>query len=185
MAWPPAGGHDWAMGSRMAMIDPKANRVGMGGDDPIVIPAEAVFGAGAEPAQPTVKVYRGIFEETENGSAEGYVTDPANEPNFGNWLDKEGCRNRPAVMDALVGPVIAILKNMHVDDDARGNGEGNKLMGNFLETASSLGATTIVLLADTQDDQNGSGLDLVAFYEGWGFRVVDQTSGGPIMVLNS
>jgi GNAT superfamily N-acetyltransferase len=134
---------------------------------------------------PTVAVYRGITETTEHGSVEGYITHATQEPNLGNWLEREGVADPQAARARIQAPVVAVLKNMYVEGDARGNGEGNALMEQFLATADALGAASVVLLADTQDDQNGSGFDLVAWYEGWGFTTVAQTGGGPLMVLNN
>ena len=129
-------------------------------------------------------VYIPISAETENGSAEGYVTDSSTEPALKNWLEKEGC-NIEELKRYIQSPIVAILKNMYVEDDARGKGEGNLLMEHILEAASSAGAGSVILLADTLDLQNESGFNLVYWYEGWGFEKVYQTSSGPIMILNN
>lgn len=115
------------------------------------------------------------------GSAYGYVVD-LTEDNFWNMLDDYKVEDDPEVLAALKPyQSIAVLKNINVDEEARGKGYGNHLMGEFIDEASNRGAEIILLIADKAEAQ-AEGFNLVQWYEGFGFRILKQTVAGPLMI---
>lgn len=97
-----------------------------------------------------------------------------------NWAQMQGAdAGAVEAISELEGPV-AILKNMWVEEDARGQGVGGALMDAFFEEAWD--AESFVLLADKSQEQL-EGFDLEKWYEGYGFETVGVAGTDPVMVL--
>ena len=75
---------------------------------------------------------------------------------------------------------IAFLKNMYVEEDFRGQGYGNNLLSWFIEEARAEGASIIIL---ESDEYESNAFGLTAWYEGYGFEVMDTEDDLPIMIL--
>lgn len=76
---------------------------------------------------------------------------------------------------------VAILKNLNVHEEHRGKGNGAYLLEDFLAAAEDLGATAVLLLADSAEAQR-PGFSLAKFYAEYGFVAVCTTGAGPLMV---
>jgi ribosomal protein S18 acetylase RimI-like enzyme len=100
-----------------------------------------------------------------------------------NWASKERLdADSKGALASLELPV-AILKNVNVEPEFRGEGIGSSLMDQFFVEADIGDAVSFVLIADTSEQQDG-GFDLVRWYEGYGFEVVGRSGGDPVMVLS-
>lgn len=121
-----------------------------------------------------------IEVQTENGTAFGYVIDKT-EPNIKNYLD-EHTEHASAIFRLLSTRFnsIALLRNMYVEEDCRGQGEGSDLVSQFLEEAYLDGADIVMLISDAGEDQ-ADGFDLVTFYEGLDMFSSIETSSGMLM----
>jgi len=96
-----------------------------------------------------------------------------------NWAEKEGIEKE--LIEDYELPV-AILKNVYVPEESRGQGLGNQLVENFVEEAADFGADTIILIADLGEIQ-AEGFSLVDWYKGYGFEIIGEDSGNnPVMV---
>ena len=96
-----------------------------------------------------------------------------------NWANKEGVSEE--VIQNLELPV-AIMKNAFVPEENRGQGVGNQLVEDFMSEADYEGAKSIILIADLGQSQ-AEGFSLVDWYnKGYGFEVVGETGGYPVMV---
>lgn len=73
---------------------------------------------------------------------------------------------------------VAILKNLNVDEEERGNGRGTELLENFLEEAEDKGIEHIFLIADTGESND---FCLVSWYERYGFRKTTSSEAFPLM----
>jgi hypothetical protein len=117
---------------------------------------------------------------TDNGSAFGYVAD-RNEPNIQNYLSNHTAH--ASTITKLLNQrfeKVALLRNMHVDEGCRLQGEGTELMLQFMESARMAGADILMLVCDSDEDQI-EGFDLTRFYEGFEMARSIQTSSGPLM----
>lgn len=120
-----------------------------------------------------------LNHSVDGGSLEGYVVD-SDQPQLTNYLESQG-----AALDVISAikskyKRIAIIRNMYVDEDARGQGVGNDLVGGAIDNAAEMGASAIVLVSDSTED---NAMDLTAWYTGFGFEVVGQAGGDPVMVM--
>jgi GNAT superfamily N-acetyltransferase len=126
--------------------------------------------------------YQHITVSNAGGSAEGYVAAMAKE-NISNWLEKElGKTSEKVLKDYSDVPCGAVLKNMWVDEDMRGQGYGASLVSEFLERVESAGAKVVLLISDAHESQR-HGFNLQKFYENFGFEKIANTSAGPLMAL--
>lgn len=118
----------------------------------------------------------------EGGSLTGYIVD-AREPNLENYLAQHTSISK-AIMHHLRqrGERIALLRNLHIDEDLRGNGFGSDLVGQFFVEAAEGGATAYLLICDEAEGQ-AEGFDLCEWYKSFGFASVFKTSQGPFMVI--
>lgn len=123
--------------------------------------------------------YRDLTHQVDNGSIEGYEVSTGDE-NYQNWLVSEVGREKAKFfIDRIIARYtkVAVLKNLYVDEEHRGEGIGNDLMDTFINSTDGI----ILLAADKYEDQ-AEGFDLVRWYEGWGFHIIDKDgSSGPLM----
>jgi ribosomal protein S18 acetylase RimI-like enzyme len=120
-----------------------------------------------------------LNHSVDGGSLEGYVVD-SDQPQLTNYLESQGAT--PDVISAIKNKYnrVAIIRNMYVDEDQRGQGIGNDLVGGAIDNAAEQGARAIVLVSDSAED---NAMDLTSWYEGFGFEQVGQAGGDPVMVM--
>ena len=123
---------------------------------------------------------KSITQHTEGGSLEGYVMS-TDKPNINNYLQSQGAT--PELINNITKryKTLALIRNMYVDDDYRGQGIGNDLVSNAIDDAANNGADAILLVSDTDEDNP---FDLTKWYEGFGFEVVGTAGNNPIMILD-
>lgn len=118
----------------------------------------------------------------DHGSIFGYVVD-ATEPNIQTYLMQYTNLGKSiAGRLAQRSEVVALLRNLYVDLEHRGQGIGSELVSRFLQEAEQAGATCYILLSDDGEEQINN-LDLMAWYEKFGFTGVLSTESGPLMVM--
>jgi predicted GNAT family N-acyltransferase len=120
-----------------------------------------------------------LNQSVDGGSLEGYVVD-SDQPQLTNYLSGQGAN--PDVISAIKNKYkrIGIIRNMYVDEDNRGQGTGNNLVSNAIDTAAELGAQAIILVSDIHETNV---MDLTKWYKGFGFEQVGTASGDPVMIL--
>jgi ribosomal protein S18 acetylase RimI-like enzyme len=123
---------------------------------------------------------KSITQHTEGGSLEGYVMS-TDKPNINNYLQSQGAT--PELINNITKryKTLALIRNMYVDDDYRGQGIGNELVSNAIDAAANNGADAIILVSDTDEDNP---FDLTKWYEGFGFEVVGTAGNNPVMILD-
>ena len=123
---------------------------------------------------------KSITQHTEGGSLEGYVMS-TDKPNINNYLQSQGAT--PELINNITKryKTLALIRNMYVDDDYRGQGIGNDLVSNAIDAAANNGADAIILVSDTDEDNP---FDLTKWYEGFGFEVVGTAGNNPVMILD-
>jgi len=123
---------------------------------------------------------KSISQHTEGGSLEGYVMS-TDKPNINNYLQSQGAR--PELINNITNryKTLALIRNMYVDDEYRGQGIGNDLVSNAIDDAASNGADAIILVSDTDEDNP---FDLTKWYEGFGFEIVGTAGTNPVMILD-
>src|SRR5690606_16074301 len=111
----------------------------------------------------------------------GYVVSP-HEINLKNYLD-ENVGYSDSIMNILKkeNRAVALLRNLWVDEECRGQGEGSYLVGEFLQEASQHGADTVLLVCDNNESQL-TGFKLQEFYEGFDFVACVNKDEDPLMV---
>ena len=120
-----------------------------------------------------------LSQSVEGGSLEGYVVD-TDQPQLANYLESQGAT--PDVISSIKRQYkrVGIIRNMYVDEDNRGQGIGNELVSNAIDTASEHGAGAVVLVSDTAESNV---MDLTKWYEGFGFSPIGMAGGDPVMVM--
>jgi ribosomal protein S18 acetylase RimI-like enzyme len=123
---------------------------------------------------------KSITQHTEGGSLEGYVMS-TDKPNINNYLQSQGAT--PELINNITKryKTLALIRNMYVDDDYRGQGIGNDLVSNAIDDAANNGADAIILVSDTDEDNP---FDLTKWYEGFGFEIVGTAGNNPVMILD-
>mgnify|MGYP003667006569 CR=1 FL=1 len=124
-----------------------------------------------------IKEAQEISIEIEGATIDGVVHD--NPERLMNWANSQGVSEE--ILQNFELPV-AIMKNVFVPEENRGQGVGNQLVEDFMSQAADAGAYTTILIVDLGQSQ-AEGFSLVDWYEGYGFEVVGKDSGGnPVMV---
>tara|TARA_B100002003_G_scaffold230693_1_gene241056 strand:- start:8340 stop:8810 length:471 start_codon:yes stop_codon:yes gene_type:complete len=124
-----------------------------------------------------------IMLEIHEGSLEGYVVDAA-QPNIRNYLEQH-CSEAGMVATVLaeLGERVALLRNLYVPEEWRGQGIGTELVSEFMRQGEVKGATAYLLISDEREGQ-ANGLDLTSWYTGFGFETAIPTPAGPLMVIS-
>lgn len=134
------------------------------------------------PKAESISEYKDVSQDSDEGEASltGYVVN-TDEDQLVNYFQLEH-----GVSEDVINTIratyktIAVARNMHVDEDYRGQGHGTKIMDEFIEAAIDNGAQAILTIADTAEDNE---FDLVEWYKRLGFEIVAQTGEGPFMVM--
>lgn len=118
-----------------------------------------------------------IESEDSNGSLSANVHYNMNR--LMNWAEKEKLSTDIKEELSKLPLPVAILKNVWVDEEARGQGIGSELMFKFFDEAEA--ASSFVLIADSEQSQS-QGFNLTKWYEGYGFEIIGESGAGPVMV---
>jgi len=121
-----------------------------------------------------------ISKTTDGGALEGYVVDTT-APQLKNYLQSQHADQQLSSILAKKFNRIGIIRNLYVDEDFRGQGIGNDLMDYAINQAFDNGAESILLISDTSEDNQ---FNLTKWYEGFGFEIVGNAAGDPIMLLD-
>ena len=120
-----------------------------------------------------------ISKSVEGGELIGYVT-TSSKPQFRNYLESQGVDDNLIQQLSTKYPIIAILRNMYVDEDYRGQGIGSDLVSDALNDAAMEGAMAMVLVADMHE---GNKFDLSKWYEeNFDFKIIGNAQGDPVML---
>lgn len=76
------------------------------------------------------------------------------------------------------GTAIALLKNMWVEEEERGQGIGSELLSEFLSKTEEYGLKAVYLIADTGEDND---FNIVSWYESNGFSKLTPKEEFPLM----
>lgn len=97
-----------------------------------------------------------------------------------NWLNKERIDENTQTKIINMQLPIAVIKNMFVPEESRGQNIGTYLLQDFIE---KIGINVpIILIADLGQTQT-KGFDLVKWYENKGFNIIGKDSADyPIMI---
>lgn len=118
----------------------------------------------------------------EHGSISGYVVD-AKKENIRNYLSQHTNLGKTIAWKlAQRDETVALLRNLNVDPEHRGQGIGSELVSSFIEACEQSGATCFILISDEGEEQVNR-LNLNAWYEGFGFASVVATGSGPLMAM--
>ena len=120
-----------------------------------------------------------IDQSNEGGSLEGYVVS-TDQPQLINYFHAQGAPTQLAEKLMSKFSVIGVIRNLYIDDEMRGQGYGSDLLDNAIDAAFNNGAEAIVLIADTSESNQ---IDLVKWYQNYGFEIIGNASGDPIMIL--
>lgn len=121
-----------------------------------------------------------ISQSNSGGSLEGYVVD-TDQPQLKNYLESQGAPEQLINNIASKFGRISIIKNMYIDDDSRGQGLGSNLLNNAIDDSYDRGAEAILLIADVHESNEFS---LVVWYKNYGFEIIGDAGGDPIMLLD-
>ena len=120
-----------------------------------------------------------INQSNEGGNLEGYVVD-SDKPQLTNYLTSQGADKNLINQLKQKYKTIAIIRNMYVGEEQRGQGYGNQLVSDAIDDAAGNHANAIICVADMSED---NAIDLVKWYENFGFEVVGKAGSDPVMVL--
>lgn len=127
-------------------------------------------------------MYRSKYLENDGGNIEGYEISSEDE-NYKNFLLNEIDTKIADKISEFIRNAnynnIAIIKNINVEEDYRGQGLGRELLENFID-----GVDIAILISDKYEIQN-DGFVLEKFYEGSDFEKVCDGSGGSLMIFPS
>lgn len=120
-----------------------------------------------------------LDNEIEEGYIYGFITDTRSEEQLDSYLEKQG-RYEAVNKIQTSYRKIAILTNMYIEEEERGNGHGSFLLENFIDDASLEEVEAIILVADTGEKNQ---FDLVRWYNDYDFEVIfSERNVYPVMV---
>lgn len=116
--------------------------------------------------------------ENLDAGIEGLMCKPEERHRVENYLRLQ---QRSGYINGLIGETesIAVLKSVWVEEEEQGNGLGTELVESFLDEASDRGMDRIILIADTEDDNE---FNLVEWYESFGFEKITSLKEFPLMM---
>ena len=120
-----------------------------------------------------------ISKSVDGGELTGYVTGPK-EPQLRNYLQSQGVDEN--LINYLYNKYlsIAIIRNMYVDENSRGQGIGSDLVNDALNDAVLSGAEAALLVAGRHE---GNLYDLSKWYQdNFNFQVIGDAGGDPILL---
>ncbi len=75
---------------------------------------------------------------------------------------------------------ISLMTFIEIKEEARGQGEGKKLVEEFVDFSLTMGAEAVVVLIPL----NYTNFDLLKFYENLGFRILEKTESKLLLIWN-
>jgi len=93
-----------------------------------------------------------------------------------NWGEKERLDDEAMRVISSLSTPMAILKNMYVDEELRGQGLGSDLIQRFLEEVYDI---PVVLISEKGETNT---FDLASWYEGYGFEAIGSSGGAPVLL---
>jgi hypothetical protein len=117
---------------------------------------------------------RPIEIEVDGGSLSGVIHNDMQR--VLNWGEKERLDDKATNTISSLSAPIAILKNMYVDEELRGQGQGNDFIQRFLD---EVGAIPIILISDKGEANT---FDLTKWYEGYDFETIGSSGGSPVLL---
>lgn len=128
--------------------------------------------------------YSKVYTEEEDGfegNSEAYVCS-TNKENLLNWLSNEVNNSEKiyAIIKELVGEIL-IIKNINVDEEFQGQGNGGQILCDLINDSFASGA---ILLCDIGESQK-EGFILEKFYESNDFKTILKTNDYPLMIYPS
>lgn len=121
-----------------------------------------------------------ISQSVDDGSLEGYVVN-SDMPQLENYLTGQGASLELVEKIRNQYKRIAIFRNMYVEEEARGQGIGNDLISNAIDSAANNDAMAAILVSDTGES---NAMDLTKWYEGFGFEIIGNAGEDPVMLLD-
>ena len=115
-----------------------------------------------------------IYDEDEKGSIEGYKVS-SDQEQIVNWFTKRSLV--PPVLEKNIN--VAVINNLYVEEDSRGEGKGTLLLSNFIDECYD--CQFIFLECDNGEDNAFSLLD---WYKSFDFEIL-YNGENPIMVFEN
>tara|TARA_R100001082_G_C4350628_1_gene154369 strand:+ start:793 stop:1209 length:417 start_codon:yes stop_codon:yes gene_type:complete len=112
--------------------------------------------------------------EVEGGSLSGVVHNDIQR--VLNWAEKERTSRGTIETIGTLKTPIAILKNMHVEEESKNQGIGTDLLQQFLDKTYNM---PILLISD-EGEENAFGL--TNWYEKYGFEHIGESGGYPVLL---
>lgn len=122
-----------------------------------------------------------ISFDFDDGTIEGYSIFSYAEQ-LPNWLSKYDI-NDSNIIDNIRSSYqkIAMINNINVDEDSRGQGTGSDLLESFESEAASHGCQAILLVSDIHESQV-EGFNLTDWYSRMGYQKIINSPSGPLMI---
>lgn len=113
-----------------------------------------------------------------NGNCEAYLID-SKKSNLLNWLEKEVADSEKiySVIKELTTEIL-IIKNINVDEDFQGQGNGGQILCDLINESF---ADSAILVCDIGESQK-EGFILEKFYEENNFKTILKNNSYPLMV---
>lgn len=112
------------------------------------------------------------------GSCEAYLISTKKE-NLFNWLEKE--ISEPEKLYKIIQELIEdilIIKNINVDEEYQGQGNGGQILSDLMNESFANGAILVCDIGESQKE----GFVLEKFYESNNFKTILKTNDYPLMV---
>lgn len=110
-----------------------------------------------------------IMDGVLYGSILGYYS--SNCDNLKNYLESRSTENEYNICSVNIPRPYAVMSNLFVEEQYRGQGVGKWLLEQFIEKAIQSSAKCIYSQADTVEKNN---FDLLGWYKEYGFYQVDE-----------
>lgn len=121
--------------------------------------------------------YVSVEQDGIEAGFEALLCKPENMNRIYNYM--EGQREIDAFAEHVKGKTaVAVLKNLWVEEEERGQGYGTELMELFLSAVQEEDIRHVYLIADNLEE---NAFNLVSWYESYGFRKITPKDECPLM----
>lgn len=129
-----------------------------------------------------------ILIDNEFGVAEGYIVNTEKEQLL-NWMHVRhkgvgDVQRKEEIINIIQNKCqnIAFLNSLSVHEDCRGQGKGNEILEEFIDSAYESNADTVLLFPDIYEKNN---FDLIKWFSSYGFEMaIGDEETGCIMIVN-